>query len=278
VPRAEVILMNIEEILALYDEQERVQSEHPLYRREVTPEIVRSIALRPGRHSFIMYSWLNETNADAVILRELDYYRSTGGAGLEWKLYEHDEPADLGKRLIAHGFVPDQQEGLLVLDLQELPEVYKRPVTGDGRYDIRRLITPEGIRQVVQVQAQVYDRDFSQLQRELEENLAMEPDGWIIYAAYVDGQPVCGSWISFPQNSGFAGLWGGATLKEYRQQGLYSQMVAIRAQEAITRGYRFLTVYAGDMSRPILLKRGFRPLTYTYLYLWQPEEMGCSCG
>ena len=263
--------MNIEEILALYDEQERVQSEHPSYRREVTQEVVRSIAHKLERYSFIMYSRLNVANADTIIQREMDYYRSTGGVGLEWKLYEHDEPADLGKRLIAHGFVREQQEGLLVLDLQELPEVYKRPVTGDGRYHIHRLITPEEISHVVQVQAQVYDRDFSQLQTELEENLAVEPDGWAIYAAYVDGQPVCASWISFPQNSSFAGLWGGATLKKYRQQGLYSQMVAIRAQEAIARGYRFLTVYAGDMSRPILLKRGFRPLTHTYLYLWQPE-------
>ena len=264
--------MNIEEILALYDEQERVQSEHPSYRREVTPEVVRSIAHKLERYSFIMYSRLNVANADTIIQREMDYYRSTGGVGLEWKLYEHDEPADLGKRLIAHGFVREQQEGLLVLDLQELPEVYKRPITDDGRYNIRRLITPEEISHVVQVQAQVYDRDFSQLQRELEENLVVEPDGWSIYAAYVDGQPVSGSWVSFPQNSGFAGLWGGATLKENRQRGLYSQMVAIRAQEAIARGYRFLTVYAGEMSRPILLERGFRSLTYTYIYLWQPEE------
>jgi hypothetical protein len=48
-------------------------------------------------------------------------------------------------------------------------------------------------------------------------------------------------------------------------------VVAVRAQEAIGRGYRFLTVDASDMSRPILLKRGFELLTYTYPYFWKPE-------
>jgi len=33
--------MEREEILALYDEQERRQGEHPSYQREVTPEVVR---------------------------------------------------------------------------------------------------------------------------------------------------------------------------------------------------------------------------------------------
>jgi hypothetical protein len=256
------------EILALYDEQERMQGEHPSYRREVTPEVVRAIAHRPERYSFIIYSRLTADNADAIIEREKDYYRSTGGAGIEWKLYEHDQPPDLGERLTAHGFEAEEQEGLLVLDLENMPEIYRQPVTAD----IRRLTTPEEISHVVQVQAQVYDQDFSWLQTQLEENLAAQLDFWSIYAAYVDGEPVCGAWTSFPEGSSFAGLWGGATLEKYRQRGLYTQVVAIRAQEAIARGYRFLTVDASDMSRPILLKRGFHLLTYTYPYFWQPEK------
>lgn len=263
--------MEREEILALYDEQERRQGEHPSYRREVAPEVVRAIAHRPERYSFIIYSHLTADNADAVIQREMEYYRSTGGAGIEWKLYAHDEPPDLGQRLIAHGFELEEEEALLTLDLQNMPEVYRQPVTGDGRYDIRRLTKPEEISHVVNVQAQVYGEDFSWLQTQLEENLAAQPDFWSIYAAYVDGEPVCGAWSSFPKDSSFGGLWGGATLEKYRQRGLYTQMVAIRAQEAIARGFRFLTVDASDMSRPILLKRGFQLLTYTYPYFWQPE-------
>jgi hypothetical protein len=262
------MLMNVEEILALYDEQERKQGDHPSYQREVLPEVVRHIARRPERYSFVIYSQLTAGNADAIIQRELDYYRSTGGAGLEWKLYGHDQPPDLGQRLIAHGFEEDEREGLLVLDLQNLPEVYTQPVTAD----IRTLTTSEEIRDVVKVQAQVYDRDFSWLQTQLEENLAKQPDYWRVYTAYVDGEAACAAWISFPENSSFAGLWGGATLAKYRKMGLYTQLVAIRAQEAIERGYRFLMVDASDMSRPILQKRGFQLLTNTTPYFWQPPK------
>ena len=266
--------MNIKEILALYDQQERIQGQHPSYRQEVTPETVRAIAHRQERYSFIIYSRLNEANADAIIQRELDYYGSTGGAGLEWKLYAHDQPPDLGKRLVAHGFEEEEVEALLVLDLQDMPEVYRQPITAD----IRRLTTPEEISHVVQVQAQVYGEDFSWLQTQLEENLAVQPDYWSIYAAYVAGKPVCGAWVSFPQDSSFAGLWGGATLEPYRKRGLYTQVVAVRAQEAIERGCRFLTVDASDMSRPILLKRGFQLLTNTTPYFWEPEKEEESNG
>ncbi|MCL4871464.1 MAG: hypothetical protein KJ063_21090 [Anaerolineae bacterium] len=261
-------MMKREEILALYDKQERMQGNHPSYRQEVTPEVVRAIANRLERYSFVIYSQLTPTNADAIIQREMDYYRRTGGAGIEWKLYEHDPPPDLGKRLAAHGFEAEDQESLLVLDLQNMPEIYQQPITAD----IRRLTTGEEINHVVQIEAQVYGTDFSWLQTQFEENIATQPDYWSIYAAYVNGEPVCGAWISFPKGSSFAGLWGGATLEKYRQIGLYTQVVAVRAQEAIARGYRFLTVDASDMSQPILLKRGFQLLTYTYPYFWQPKR------
>jgi GNAT superfamily N-acetyltransferase len=78
--------------------------------------------------------------------------------------------------------------------------------------------------------------------------------------------------MSLPTNSQFAGLWGGATLPQYRKMGIYTAVVAARAQEAIRRGYRFLTVDAGDMSRPILQKRGFQLLTYTTPYTWKPPQ------
>ena len=260
--------MNREEILTLYDEQERIQSEHPSYRREVTSEVVRAIAHRSERYSFVIYSQLTAENADTTIQQQMDYFRSTGGAGLEWKLFGHDQPPDLGERLIAHGFERQEQEALLMLDLERLPTVYQQPVTAD----IRRLTTPAEISHVVQVNAQVYDEDFSWLQTQLEENLVAQPNYWAIYAAYVDGEPASAAWISFPEGSSFAGLWGGATIEKYRQRGLYTQLVAARAQEAIQRGYLFLTVDASDMSRPILLKRGFELLTYTYPYFWQPEK------
>jgi predicted GNAT family acetyltransferase len=95
--------------------------------------------------------------------------------------------------------------------------------------------------------------------------LMHSPDSVSVYIAYVDGIPASAAWIDFHQLSGsqFAGLWGGSTLSEYRNRGLYTDLVAARAQEAIRRGIRFMTIDASPMSRAVLEKLGFRLLCMT---------------
>jgi GNAT superfamily N-acetyltransferase len=85
-----------------------------------------------------------------------------------------------------------------------------------------------------------------------------------IYVAYVDGVPASVGWIDFHERSDFAGLWGGSTLPAYRKRGLYTALVAERAQEAIQRGVRYLTIDASPMSRAVLEKFGFRLMAYAY--------------
>lgn len=259
--------MNVTEILALYDEQERKNGEHPSYVREVTPEVVRAVSKQPERLSFVIYSKLNEANADQVIAAQIARFQEWGGYGFEWKSYDHDTPPDLKERLAAQGLEGEEAEGLLVMDLADCPPVYLQPVTAD----VRR-IGVEQLRDVTAVQEIVWGEKFDWLEKQLRENLATQPDFWSIYVAYVDGKPVCAAWSNFPSNSQFAGLWGGSTLAEYRERGLYTAVVAARAQEAIQRGYRFLMVDASDMSRPILLKRGFKLLTYTTPFTWKNPD------
>lgn len=256
--------LGVNEVLALYDAQERKNGEHPSYQREETPQVVRQVSHNRERLSFVIYSKLTEQNADRVIAEQLDRFKAWGGLGFEWKLYDHDTPPDLKERLLAHGFEADETEGLLVLDLEDCPAVYLEPVTADVRK-----IGAEELKDVVAVQTAVWGGEFDWLEKQLRQNLADAPDFWSIYVAYVDGKPACAAWSNFPSNSQFAGLWGGSTLAEYRKMGLYTAVVAVRAQEAIQRGYRFLMVDASDMSRPILQKRGFQLLTYTTPYTWK---------
>ncbi|MBK7896666.1 MAG: hypothetical protein WAS33_19625 [Candidatus Promineifilaceae bacterium] len=257
--------MNREQILALYDEQERKNSEHPSYRREVADGVVRSISKNPSRLSFIIYSQLTAETADAAIQAQLDYFAASGSLGFEWKTYAHDTPADLGQRLTAHGLEGEEEEALLVMDLHNCPQVFLQPVTAD----VRRATNRAQFEQIAQLQAQVWGGDYGWLVTQLEENLALQPDFWSIYIAYVNNEPACAAWTSFPKGSQFAGLWGGSTLDQYRKMGLYTAVVAIRAQEALQRGYRFLMVDASDMSRPILQKRGFQFMTHTTPYTWK---------
>lgn len=259
--------MNTKQILDLYDEQERRNSRHPSYRQEKTAELTRHVSKNPERLSFIIYSRLNEENADRIIRREIDYCRENGGYGFEWKTYDHDSPADLKARLTAHGLEGDDVEALLVMDLENCPDVYLQPVTADVRQ-----VGVDQLAEVVQIQEQVWGGNFDWLSKQLAQNLADQPDYWQVYVAYVDGTPACAAWVSFAEASQFAGLWGGSTLPDYRKKGLYTAVVAVRAQEAIRRGYRFLMVDASDMSRPILQKRGFQLLTYTTPFTWNNPD------
>lgn len=90
-----------------------------------------------------------------------------------------------------------------------------------------------------------------------------------MYVAYVDGQPATAAWMLFPPHSQFASLWGGSTLRRFRRQGLYTALLAARAQEARARQVRYLTVDASPMSRPILEKFGFEVSAYSYPCKWE---------
>jgi GNAT superfamily N-acetyltransferase len=260
--------MNLAEILPLFDREQRQEVMYPgILRREVTPYVIRHIQANPKHGtSMVIYSRLTAAKADEVIRSEVAYFESIG-RDFEWKVYDHDTPSDLRERLQAFGFEIGEQEAVMVLDLNEAPDVLLQPVT----HDVRRITDPTQIEDIASVQQQVWpDKDFSAwLAHELGRNLRETPEHISIYAAYADGQPVSSAWITYHQGSQFAGLWGGATLPDYRQRGIYTALVSARLQEARQRGVRFLTIDASPMSRPIVQKHGFKFLTNTYPCKWR---------
>ncbi|MBK9295268.1 MAG: hypothetical protein IPM57_12665, partial [Oligoflexia bacterium] len=125
-------------------------------------------------------------NADQVIQEQLRWYKEhVNGSGLEWKTYDHDTPPDLPQRLIAHGFAASEREALLVLDLENCPDIYLQPVTAD----VRQITAAGQFREVADIQTAVYGEDFGWLTKQINENIAAQPDYWRIYAAYVDLSP-----------------------------------------------------------------------------------------
>jgi hypothetical protein len=105
----------------------------------------------------------------------------------------------------------------------------------------------------------------------LGEHLAI-PQFLSVYVAYVDDQPACAGWAYFSPRGRFADLWGGSTVPEHRQRGLYTAVLALRVQEAQRRGYSFLTVDTSPMSRPIVAQHGFRLMTHAQDFDWKPGE------
>ena len=255
--------MNVEQLLALHDQQQRIEVEYRTMRREATPEVIRHVALKHGE-GIVLYSRLNAANADRVIAEQIAYYQQLG-QNFEWKIYDHDTPGDLKDRLIAQGFQAEEPEALLVLDIDTAPQILLRPVT----HDVRRITNPDRLEEVRRIKENVQGEPLDWLIPALGDDLINDPDHLSVYIAYADGVPVSAAWISFHDRSQFAGLWGGSTLAEYRGRGFYTDLLAARLQEARQRGARFLTIDASPMSRPIVEKYGFQFLTITQPFMWQ---------
>jgi hypothetical protein len=256
--------MNKSQIIALYNQDQRIDIEFPGMRREVTPDVVRYIDLSDSGGGLILYCRLDETNAGEVIGEQETYFEGIG-QDFEWKVYDFDSPPDLKERLESRGFIVEEAERIMVLDLEDAPEILWQPVSRT----LQRITTPEKVADVLNVEGQVWDDDFSSLGNYLRGALRNYPDQMSVYVAYVDGQPVSTAWIFFPRHSQFASLWGGSTVNGYRRQGLYTALLAVRAQEARARQVRYLTVDASAMSYPILQKYGFELIAYSYPCKWK---------
>jgi GNAT superfamily N-acetyltransferase len=250
--------MNKADIIALYTQDQRIEVEYPDSRRERLPNLVRHVNITGGEGA-IIYSDLDEANVEQTIQEQLAYFNAIG-QDFEWKLYDYDRPADLKERLAAHGFEIEEPEAIMVLDLRQAPAALFQPI----KHDLRWITNPEALQDVRQIEEQVWDTDETDLIDYLAGSLTDHPDQMSIYVAYIDNAPTSSGWIYFPKQSRFASLWGGSTVEQYRKQGLYTALLAVRAQEARERGVEYLTVDASPMSQPILEKFGFEVIAYAY--------------
>ncbi|MFF5372198.1 GNAT family N-acetyltransferase [Streptomyces sp. NPDC013187] len=256
--------MNHAELLALFDHDLRVgaRPDGPGARVERTGGVVRQVASVGGWNG-IVWSALDEAGADAAITGQIGHYTGLG-LNFEWKLYGHDRPADLGRRLRAAGFTPGAEETLMIGEIgalaldAELPEgVSVVPVTD-----------PAGVDHVADVHEKAFGADSSWLRHQLLARLSADPDTVVAVVAMAGDRPVSAARMELVPGTPFAGLWGGGTVPGWRGQGVYRSLVAHRARAAASRGYRYLQVDASSESRPILERLGFAALTTTTPYVY----------
>ncbi|MDQ0681699.1 GNAT superfamily N-acetyltransferase [Streptomyces achromogenes] len=253
-------------VLALYDRdmREGARPESSDARVERTGNVVRHIGGDDGWNG-VVWSDLDGAGADAAIAEQIAFFMGLG-RGFEWKLYGHDRPADLGRRLRSAGFTPEPQETLLVGE------------TGDQLVDAR---PPEGVRIVpvtdragvellVEAHEKAFGREGSGLRDLLLARLATDPDTLVAVVALAGETPVSSARMELIEGAAFAGLWGGGTVDGWRGRGVYRALIAHRARIAADRGYRYLQVDASDQSRPILERLGFTALSTTTPYVYAP--------
>ncbi|MFH9979128.1 GNAT family N-acetyltransferase [Streptomyces sp. NPDC017179] len=253
-------------VLALYDRdlREGARPDGSGSRVERAGKVVRHIGSAQDWNG-VLWSDLDESSADAAIAEQTARYGESGLA-FEWKVYGHDRPADLGRRLLDAGFVAEPQETLMVAEIAEL-DLGTEPPEG---VRLRTVTDEAGVDLLVRVHEQVFGKDGSRLRHRLLARLAAEPDTLVAVVALAGDEPVSAARMELLPGTGFAGLWGGGTLEGWRGRGVYRALVAHRARAAADRGCRYLQVDASSRSRPILERLGFAALTTTTPYVYEP--------
>ena len=250
--------MDKKEWIALFHKELRQEAITPGFRREETDHVVRHIS-KFNENGFILNSNVNERSAREVIQHELTYF-SNLKQRFEWKVYSYDNPDNLTEIMKQEGFTIDNPEALMVMKLSE-----RHPLlTNNDLLVVKEIMDEQGIKDVIALEEAIWNGTHTELGERLWRDKQNSPDSLYIYGVYDDGRLVSAAWMYLEKNSSFASLWGGSTLPEFRGNGYYSKLLAVRAQKAYEKGYSFLTVDASPMSKPILEKCGFSCLAYSY--------------
>jgi hypothetical protein len=255
-------------LLAAFDAQARAEPPQPppgiSYSRD--GPVLRVVGAERGFISAPPDTGLRGAELDRLIARQRDYFTGRGEA-VEWKTYAHDQPPDLVQRLRAAGFEPEDLETVVV---GRTAAMATEPVLPGG-VTLRRVTADADMHRIAAMEAAAWGNDRPGAAEHLIREVAAAPADYVVLVAEAGGQVVAAGWISLPQpGGGFAGLWGGAALGEWRHRGIYRALVAARARLAAARDVPYLQVDASSDSAPILRRMGFVELTTTTPYVWTP--------
>jgi hypothetical protein len=234
---------------------------------EMLADVTRLRAADDTHHT-VIFSSLTESNADEVIAREIAHYR-TRDVNFEWKLFAHDTPPDLRRRLQRQGLTVGAHEAVLVLDLAHPPAWVLTP----ENHIVRRCDDAAGVTNYRRVAEIVFRKDFTFTAAQLLDAIregSMQHRAYVAYAR--TGEPVSIGRLYTHPDSLFGGLYGGGTLPAFRGKGHYRATVAARARDAIKLGARYLIIDALPTSRPILERLGFAHISDTWPCEWTAKS------
>ncbi|WP_372592742.1 GNAT family N-acetyltransferase [Actinotalea sp.] len=192
---------------------------------------------------------------------------------VEWKAYSTDEPADLGQRLVAAGFVAEEVESLVLGSAADLVHEVHLP----SGVRIREISSDEDWDRTLAMMGAVWGEGAEWVSHRLRAEQREAPE--LLRAVVVEqgdpGDPTApptGPVLSFSMlrptpGTRFCGLWGGTTDAAWRGRGLYRASVAWRARLALDLGYPSVRVDCSADSLPILVRLGLHAVATTTPYV-----------
>jgi len=204
-------------------------------------------------------------DADRRIEETLALYRPAGLPGL-WAVGPSSRPADLGRRLLAHGLRAAGAEPGMAVELARLPE--PSPPAG-------LVIEPVDDPRTLELWVDTYICGFGMPVRWYEDLLPWETDpGDADRGRRLHYLGRLGGWLAATAQlvlgGGVAGLYGLATVPEARRLGIGTAMARYALRQALDMGYRVGVLFAAAMGRPLYHRLGFREFMVASDYSWNP--------
>jgi len=257
----------VTDLLAAYDLQLRGEAE--LAGAEGVQRIGPvSVGVFPGGVGFAGYvdlAGLGERRIRSLVQEVRTHFGALPGVrSAEWKTRGHDVAPGLEEALRDAGFVPEEAESVMLGEAAALAVAVPVP---EGVV-LREIRDETDIVKMERMQAAVFGRGdgVERAQRTIARVAA--GDDVVLWIAEAEGRVISGGRLEPVAGTEFAGIWGGATVPEWRGRGVYRALTAKRAQAARHRGLRYLHSDSTEFSRPILERSGMRKVTTTTPYVW----------
>ena len=250
-------------LLARYDDTMRRDAQVAGCVHEQTPRASRYSTVS-GSLRYVMWHEFSEADTDRCINEEIA--AATGNVqALMWKVYGHDAPANLGERLVAHGFAEHDPCALMAAPVRRVLALLGEPTTHIEVRQLRAAIELDAYQDIWD--AVWPDAPNARYVNDYRTLAANRDPGVAFFAGFsAANEPVSSGYMFHAPGNPFALLCGGATKAAWRNQHAYSAMLIARAKCALERGAEYLAVEASPQSQPILERLGFKRLSTLVFY------------
>jgi hypothetical protein len=258
-------------LLAAYDGQLRGDTEVTPGAMAVTRHGPLYLVTFDGGRGWVTYRDMGGADYDGVrrlVAAALDHYRADPViASVKWKARGHDAAPGLHAALVENGFVAEEPESIMIGEARALAVDVPLP---DG-VTLRQVTAAADVRAMSAMADRVFGDPVNEETPDvLLRRLARDP-GMEIWVAEAGGRMVCAGRLERVAGTQFAGLWGGATVAEWRGRGIYRALTAARAHSALRMGATLLHSDSTGYSRPILERNDFVAVSTTKPYSWRRE-------
>lgn len=211
-----------------------------------------------------------DSEVDTAITDSIAWLTGQGAPFAFWWTSNRSGPANLGERLLAHGFAPFEIDApAMVADMSAM-NLYLNP---PPNLRIERVTTEALLQQWKQTFVTAYDVPEWAGQAWADATLALGFDRapWKQYVALLDDEPAAEGMLFC--GGGVAGLVALATLPAHRRKGIGSALQLARIRDAQALGYRYAALFASQMGYSAYQKLGFRDTgVRVSRYLWRANS------